>query len=217
MAGCDFVVNVTLDSNYRLTGVFAGDLEEVLKQAYEKIKSYAAIPFSGKYDVILTHGGYVGVNHYQAAKGATLCASLIEENGMCVLAAKHTEPDPIGGPNYKGMLRLLGEIGAKNFCQKILDPSWVFVPEQWEAQMWTRLFTKTSPENLLYCSFEIPEKDFSWLPERDARTIFPGTQSLQELTEKTLDWAVAEKKRQLGKKPRIAVLLDGPYGIPILQ
>ncbi len=217
MAGCDMVVNVTLDSDYRTTGVFAGGLEDTLLHAYRKIKSYAAIPVHKKYDIILTHAGFSGVNHYQAAKGATLCAPIIEDNGICILGAHHTDQDPIGGPNYKRMMRFLGEVGAEIFCQKILDPAWIFVPEQWEAQMWTRLFKKTEPENLLYCTLDIPRDAFSWLPERDARSIAPEADSLQELVTKSLNWAVKKKSDELGRDPKVAVLTDGPYGIPIIE
>lgn len=217
MAGCDMVVNVTLDSNYKTTGIFAGGLEETLLHAYRKIKSYAAIPVHKKYDIILTHAGFVGINHYQAAKGATLCAPIIEDNGICILAAHHTDHDPIGGKNYKQMMRFLGEVGTETFCQKILDAEWTFVPEQWEAQMWTRLFKKTAPENLLYCTLDIPRDAFSWLPERDARTIVPEAGSLQELVEKSLNWAVEKKSEELGRDPKVAVLTDGPYGIPVFE
>ncbi len=214
MAGCDMTVNVTLDSDYKTTGVFAGDLEDTLLQAYKKIKSYAAIPVRKKYDIILTHAGFVGVNHYQAAKGAALCAPIIENNGICLLAAFHTDLDPIGGKNYKQMMRFLNEVGTETFCRQILDPSWTFVPEQWEAQMWTRLFRKTEPDNLLYCTLDIPKDAFSWLPERDARTIAPEAASLQELVSKTLNWAVKTKSEELGRDPEVAILADGPYGIP---
>jgi hypothetical protein len=97
----------------------------------------------------------------------------------------------------------------------ILDPSWNFVPEQWEAQMWTRLFRKIPPENLIYCSLEIAEEDFSWLPETDARTIVPEAESLKELVDRSIIWAVKELRHRLGREPRVAFLPDGPYGIPV--
>ena len=214
MAGCDIIVNVTLDSDFKLTGVFAGDLEQALLQAFEKIKTYVTIPVAEQYDIVLSHAGYVGINHYQAAKGAVLCAPILEHNGICLLAAHHRDRDPIGGENYKRMIRLLGEVGAELFLRKILDSSWSFVPEQWEAQMWAKLFSKIPPENCLTCTLDIPEEDFSWLPERDARTVVPKAANLQDLTQKTFDWALAKKKEELGHSPKIAILSDGPYGIP---
>lgn len=215
MAGCDMIVNVTLDSDFRLTGVFAGDLEEAHQEAFEKIHSYAAIPFRKKYDLVITHSGYVGVNHYQAAKGALVCVPLVKKQGLCLLAALHTDRDPIGRENYKRMLRLLGEVGSQKFIRMILDPAWTFVPEQWEAQMWTRLFEKTPPENLLYCSLEIPEEDFTWIPGTDVRTLVGKTKTLPQLVDRSIAWAVDTLRTRLNRPPEIVVLPDGPYGIPV--
>ncbi|MFC2169694.1 nickel-dependent lactate racemase [Acidobacteriota bacterium] len=217
MAGCDMIVNVTLDSNYKLTGVFAGDMEKAHLAAVERLRTYAAIPVEKKYDLVFSHAGFVGVNHYQAAKGALAASSIISENGICLLAAFHTDPDPIGSSNYKEMMHFLGKAGTNKFLDKILDDSWTFVPDQWEAQIWTRLFKITPPENLIYCSFEIPEKAFSWLPGTDARTLAPRAANLQELAEKSLEWAAEKLRRKLGREPFIAVLPDGPYGIPVYK
>lgn len=217
MAGCDMSINVTLDSGYRITGVFAGDMEKSHLAAYQKLRSYAAIAVKKTYDIVIGHTGYVGVNHYQAAKGALQCIPLIKKGGICLLATHHTDPDPIGGSNYKKMMRLLSEKGAKKFVNMIIDPSWTFVPEQWEAQMWARLFVKIPPKNLIYCTLEIPEASFSWLPETDARSIAPKARSLQELVEESLNWALQNLRQQLGQEPRVAFLSDGPYGIPVTE
>jgi nickel-dependent lactate racemase len=215
LAGCDMIINVTLDADYELTGVFAGNLEKAHQEAVKKLRTYAAIPYQKRYDFVITHAGFVGVNHYQAAKGALVCVPIIKEEGICVLAAHHTDKDPIGRDHYKRMLRLLGELGSRNFIQTILDPDWTFVPEQWEAQMWTRLFEKTSPENLLYCSLEMSRDDFDWIPGTDARTLVEESTNLQKLTNKTIQWALGTLTKRLGKRPTTAVLPDGPFGIPL--
>ncbi len=217
MAGCDMILNVTLDSNFRLTGVFAGEMDKAFLAAFDKLKSYAAIPVTKKYDIVLSHTGYVGVNHYQAAKGALTCAPLAKEGGMCLLAAHHTDPDPVGSLNYKKMMRLLAHEGRKKFLNMIIDPAWDFVPEQWEAQMWTRLFQITPPEHLIYCTLDIPRHSFSWLPGLDARTIAPGSTSLQKLVENAFYWAHDRLHALLGRVPRAAILIDGPYGIPLVE
>jgi hypothetical protein len=217
MAGGDMIVNVTLDAKYRLTGVFAGDLEEAHREAVEKLRSYAAIPAKHTYDLVITHVGYVGMNHYQAAKGALVCMPLVKPNGICLLAAPHTDHDPIGGPNYKAMMRLLGEKGPKKFSEMILGPSWTFVPEQWEAQMWAKLFLRTPFQNLVYCSMDIPRDSFSWLPGTDARSLTPEASDLEELLAGSIGWALEHLRRQLNREPTIVVLPDGPYGIPYLD
>jgi len=215
IAGCDMIVNVTLDSQYRLTGVFAGELEKAHLKAVAKLHEYVSIPVRKKYDLVISHSGFVGVNHYQAAKAAVVCSSIIKDEGYCVLASHHTDTDPVGGPLYKKMLRLLLKKGAVGFEKLITDPSWEFVPEQWEAQMWARLFRKIPFENLLYCSFEIPGPDFSWLPGKDARTLGPEASSLNELIERAVSWAMNELRSRGCENPEIAVLVDGPYGIPV--
>ncbi len=215
VAGCDMIVNVTLDSNFELTGIFAGDMEDAHRKAFDKLRTYAAIPFQDKYDLVITHTGFVGINHYQAAKGALVCAPLVKDEGICILGAHHTDKDPIGGENYKRMLKLLDEVGQEKFIRSILNPSWAFVPEQWEAQMWTRLFEKIPPQNLLYCCLEIPDQDFSWIPGENARTIVHETKNLNNLMNQTIAWAVKKQKELLRKNPRVVVLPDGPYGIPL--
>jgi nickel-dependent lactate racemase len=215
IAGCDMIVNVTLDANYRLTGIFAGDLKKAHLAAVEKLKTYAAIPVSKTYDIVLTHTGFVGVNHYQAAKGALICLPLVKKNGICILASHHSDTDPIGGENYKKMMKLLGEAGEKEYLRKIMDPSWTFIPEQWEAQMWGKLFNLIPTKNLIYCSKEIDKKSYGWLPGTDARTLVPETKNLQELVQGSFDKIVQEFKIREGKNPEIAVLPDGPYGIPV--
>ncbi len=217
MAGCDMIVNVTLDSRYRLTGVFAGDMEEAHREAVEKLRSYAAIPAKHTYDLVITHVGYVGKNHYQAAKGALVCMPLVSPNGICLLAAPHTDQNPIGDADYKAMLRLLGEKGPEKFSAMILHPSWTFVPQQWEAQMWAKLFHRIPVHNLVYCTMDIPRDSFSWLPGRDARNLAPEASDLEELVAGSIDWALENLRKQHVRKPRIAVLPDGPYGIPYLE
>jgi nickel-dependent lactate racemase len=214
-AGCDMVVNVTLDADFRLTGVFAGALEEAHQAAYDKLKTYAAIPFRKLYDLVITHAGFVGINHYQAAKGALVCAPLVKKDSLCILGAHHADKDPIGSNDYKKMLKLLQKAGPEKFIQMILDPEWIFVPDQWEAQMWTRLLTKISPPNLLYCCLEIPDQDFSWITGRNARTVVQNTDRLQELINRTIAWALEALQKRLGQAPQTVILPDGPYGIPV--
>ena len=215
MAGCDMIVNVTLDSSYRMTGVFAGDMEHAHLEAFHKLKAYAGIPVDRKYDLVVTHGGFVGINHYQAAKGGLVCVPVLEPGGVCILAGLHPDSDPIGGAKYKAMMRLLGEIGPYEYLDAILDPDWTCVPEQWEAQMWSRLFLITPPENLVYCTQDRAPSDFAWLPGTDARTLVPDAPDLGTLLQGSIDLAVRTLEAKLGRRPSVAVLPDGPYGIPI--
>lgn len=212
----DMIVNATLDKSYRPTGVFVGELEQAHLEAVKKLHSYVTIPVSKKYDLVITHGGFVGVNHYQSAKGAVIASYIIQQGGMCILAASLSDPDPIGNEDYKKIISLLKNQGTEKFLKLIFDPSWAFVPGQWQAQMWCRLFTKIPQENLIYCCEELSEEAFACLPGRDARTITSGKKGgLSELVEHSVDYAIKDLGGIFGRELSIAFLADGPYGIPI--
>ena len=216
MVGSDFIINVTLDDKYRLSGIFAGDMELAHLRAVDKIKSYVGFATDRDYDLVISHAGFVGTNHYQAAKAAVICSSLLRQEGICVLATDHTQADPIGGPSYRKMLRLLGDMGAEKYEEMITDPDWSFFTEQWEPQMWGRLFSKTPPDNLYYCTLSIPPEAFSWIPGRDARTFSPNTSNLDSLVNETIKSAIKTLRSRLGRDPEIAVLKDGPYAVPLI-
>jgi nickel-dependent lactate racemase len=217
IAGCDMIVNVTLDSSYRLTGIYVGDLEHAHQEAVHKLKTYASIPVQHTYDLVITHCGFVGINHYQAAKGALVCVPIVKPGGTCILAGSHPDTDPIGSENYQAMMKLLAEIGPQRYLEAILNAAWKFVPDQWEAQMWTRLLQIIPQENLIYCTFDIPSQDFNWLPGTDARALAPQAQDLAALINSTVAWVVSRFTEDAGHPPSIAVLPDGPYGIPMLH
>jgi len=214
MTGCDFIVNVTLNSDFQLTGVFSGDMEKAHLAALEKIRGYVSLPAEKKYDIVCTHSGYVGINHYQSAKGAAVCVPLLHSESYLLLAGAHPDLDPVGGANYKKMLQLLTTRGVSSFIAQIISPEWQFVPEQWQAQMWTRILKIIPPEHLVYCSLDIPAEDFAYLPHVDARQLVGEKKNLEELVQATLDQIVAEWERKHHSPPRLALLPDGPYGIP---
>jgi len=77
----DFSLNVTLNSEGRLSGVFSGDLEKAHLEAVKKLEEYCLIPVEAEYDIVLTLGGSVAVNHYQTAKAAYGVIPIIKKGG----------------------------------------------------------------------------------------------------------------------------------------
>jgi len=94
--GVDFIVNTVLNRRLELIGVFSGDLERSHDKAVELVRRVVAIPVEREYDIVLTHGGYVGINHYQNAKAACNALPIVRENGFLILAACERDQDPIG-------------------------------------------------------------------------------------------------------------------------
>jgi len=223
MAGADYIVNVTLDYNYRLNGVFAGDLEAAHYAAVEKIRSYVSIPIDEEYDIAVTHAGFVGINHYQACKAAYVAGmSALKPEGRLILVGNNTDIDPIGSAKYKTYLYLLKFLGAEGFNRLIRSPDWTFMPDQWEAQMWAKLFEKIPMDNFTYYSPYVSAADYEFLPGQDGNIYLPkadrygdSLEHIPTVVEKALDKAIEQCAAKGNKNPTIACLSDGPYGIPV--
>lgn len=220
MAGCDFLLNVTLDGAKNLTGVFAGDLEKAHRAAVDQIESFVTVPLDHRYDVVVVPGSYVSVNHYQAAKAAVQGARAARRGGYVIVAAEHTDPDPIGGEGYKEALRLLEGHGPDGFIEAISSEGHDFVQEQWQVQMWCKVLRRVEdPAHLIHCALEIPAEAYDSLPGRSGRALAGGSGKQAEdedaIMATMVERAVESALKEIGRTdPSILLLVDGPYGIP---
>jgi len=220
--GVDFIINVTLDKNMRMTGVFAGDLEKAHMEAYRFMRGYVAIPVDQEFDIVLTHGGYPGRNHYQTAKAA--CASLpaVKNGGIIIVAADNRDVEPIGGPEYKSLIHLLKLQGTEGYLKIISDPAWKFTKDQWEPEVWGRVLRKVGEEGLIYCTLEISKEEHCILPGQcgldflQSRRKKPSLDVARNMVQSALLYALS-RYREKGIDPTLAFIKEGPYGIPVRQ
>jgi nickel-dependent lactate racemase len=224
LAGCDFAVNVTLDAAKNITGIYCGDIFASHRAAVDKIREYVVVHLQKRYDLVLIPAGFVGVNHYQTAKAAIEASRAVKPGGIIVVVARHSDPDPIGSEDYKQTLALLKRAGPRRFLQTIKSPDWVFTHDQWETQMWCKVLDVIEDEkNLVYCSLEIPEADYSILPcvsgqvflsSRELNGTIKPDRQMQYMIEQSVVSAVARLREKKGQDPDVLFLKDGPYGIP---
>lgn len=217
--GVDFIVNTVLNRRLELIGIFSGDLEKSHDKAVELVRRVVSIPVDREYDIVLTHGGYVGINHYQNAKAACNALPIVRENGFLILAACERDQDPIGPPTYKTLLHLLKLQGPDGYLAALLNPAWKFTRDQWEPQMWGKLIGKIGEEGILYCTAFIPEQEqrlipgtpgWDFLPPR----VFPGDgEATQAMVRNALVYACHHPKWG-DRKPSVAFIVEGPYAIP---
>ncbi|MDL2229806.1 nickel-dependent lactate racemase [Treponema sp. OttesenSCG-928-L16] len=225
MAGVDFIVNVTLDHDFNITGIFAGDLEEAHKAAAEKVKSYVGIPLPKQYDIVISHAGYVGINHYQAAKVGVAASGVLKKNGHFIVAADNTDQaDPIGSLQYRTVLQLMKLIGPEKLLKLIQSDDWTFIPEQWQVQMWTKLFNQIPMNHFYYFSPQLDDRAWKNLPGIDGRTLLspekrqtPRLADAPDFVDAALQQALASYPQEEQAALSIAYLSDGPYGIPYLK
>jgi nickel-dependent lactate racemase len=220
-AGVDFAVTVTLDKDMRITGVFAGDLEKVFEAAVKRIKDYVTIPVEEEMDLVLTHGGYVGRNHYQVAKAAVGALPVVKPRGIIILAADNRDPEPIGGPEYRTLLHLLKLQGPEGYVNLLQTPGWKFTKDQWEPEMWGKVLRKVGEEGLIYCTADIPPEDFAYLPGVSGyEFLTPAGKKkrraakVQEMVQNAILYFHAQLSAR-GVKGRMAFIREGPYAVPI--
>ena len=219
--GVDFLMNVTLDRDLRLTGVFAGDIEAAHLAACELVRDYVTIPINQEYDIILTHGGYVGRNHYQAVKAGHNALPAIHSGGIMIVAADNRDEEPIGGIEYKSLLHMLKLQGADHYLKMLQATGWRFTRDQWEPEMWAKIFRKISMDRYFYCTHTIPRSAYNLIPGRCGLDLLEedadggSIKAVQEMVERAMHLAVASFLKQ-GITPRVAFIREGPYAIPCL-
>ena len=205
----DFSVNVILNGDARLCGVFAGELEKAHELAVDKIREYTQVEVDNEYDIILTHGGKGTVNHYQAIKAAMGTTPAIKEGSIVILVAHNNDSEPIGTENYKRLMRIFMENGLGNYLPMIKDPKWQFTPDQWEPQKWEQFFIEIGGfDNLIYCTTNIPPKDLDLLPGTSGYTLVEKpSPKIEEIVQNAVLHAIRKK----GIDSRMAFIKQGFY------
>ncbi len=220
--GTDFIVSTVLNRALRLVGVFSGELEVSHREAVAMVRGIVAVPVDREYGVVLTHGGYVGINHYQNAKAAVNALPILREGGVLVVAACERDVDPVGPLTYRTLLHLLKLQGPDGYLAALRNPAWVFTKDQWEPQMWGKVVRRLGEEGILYCSTRL---------SREAHRIVPGVagwdflpdgprggdvEQAREMVQNAVVYAVRHP-RWGGAAPSVAFLPEGPYCIPTLR
>jgi nickel-dependent lactate racemase len=219
-AGVDFIINTVLNRRLQLIDVFSGDLIQAHAKAVALLRSLVAIPVEREYDVVLTHGGYVGINHYQNAKAAVNALPVVAGRGFIILAACERDEDPIGPTTYKTLLHLLKLQGADGYMSALLHPGWKFTKDQWEPQMWAKVLDKIGEEGLIYCSSFLSRKEhqivpggmgWDYLPDQAYRDDVEQTRAM---VQNAIIYALRHP-RWGRTPPSFAFIKEGPYAVPV--
>jgi nickel-dependent lactate racemase len=90
MAGETFLVNVTLNKNKQITGIFAGEMKAAQAAGCIFARESAMVGVAEPFDIVLTsNSGYpLDLNLYQAVKGMSTAAQIVRDGGAIILAAE---------------------------------------------------------------------------------------------------------------------------------
>ncbi len=129
----NFLLNVTLNRDKQITGVFAGDLDQAHAQGAAFVKQTAMVAVAEPFDIVITsNSGYpLDLNLYQSVKGMRAAAQIVKPGGAIIIAADCWDGIPDHGV-YGSLLRaarspgdLLATIRAPGFRQQ----------DMWQAQI----------------------------------------------------------------------------------
>jgi hypothetical protein len=204
-----------------MTGVFAGALEQAHLAAYEAMKKSVMIPIEQPFDIVITHAGYVGRNHYQAVKAAVNAMPAVRDKGLLVMLANNVDVEPIGSQEYKTFLHLFKILGPDGYNNVLEHPDWIFTKDQWEPEMWGKPYRKVGMDGLIYCSPQIPKEHYDIIPGPSGYDVIADDVNFESNQEKaaamlqnSVIYAV-NHPRFAGQKPTIAYIEEGPYAIPM--
>ena len=184
-----FIVNVVLNSSKEVIYAVAGDLEKAHEKGTEFLSSLCGAKAVPADIAISTNGGYtLDQNIYQAVKGMTAAEATVKEGGVIIMLAASN--DGTGGDYFYH--QLADEENLNKIMQLFLSRGRLeTVPDQWEAQILTRILLHS---RVIYVS-EMPDdiiKNMHMIPAH------------------SIDEALTKAKNILGKENiKIAVIPDG--------
>ena len=194
-AGPSFLLNVTLNEQRQITGVFAGDLIQAHQAGAEFVRQSAMQRVAAPFDVVVTtNSGYpLDQNLYQGVKGMSAGARVIKPGGTLILACECRE----GVPAHSPLDKLLRSASSPEKILALLASPGFVRPEQWQAQIQALIQRKARV--LIYSS----------LPDEVVKAA--------HLTPcHDISAAVQESLSKLGPDATVAVLPQGPLTIPYL-
>ena len=193
--GPSFLLNVTLNEERDITGVFAGDLLEAHKVGCEFVRKSAMQKVDQAFDIVVTtNSGYpLDMNLYQGVKGMSAGARVIKEGGLMILACECREGVPAESPLDK----LLKSAGSSEEILTMLSTPGFVRPEQWQAQI--QAVIQRRAEVQVHSSL--------------SNDIIAGAHltPCADITQ-----TVTAKLDELGPDAKVAVLPQGPLTIPYL-
>jgi lactate racemase len=194
LAPVDFCINVTLNRRREITGFYCGDTLEAHRDGCRAAKASAMVACDRAYPVVVTtNSGYpLDQNLYQAVKGMSAAAQIVEQGGAILAAARCNDGFPAHG-NFRTLMT--GHASPRAVLDTIMAPGFSMF-DQWEAQLLALILLKARVGL------------FSEIPAGEVRAAH-----LEPVAD--LQRCLDEELHRCGDAP-VAILPEGPMTIPYL-
>jgi len=191
-----FLLNVTLNRDHEITGVFAGDWEQAHARGCAFVKEVSMVGLERPFDIVITsNSGYpLDLNLYQAVKGMSAAAQIIRQGGSIVLAADCWD----GIPEHGDYGQLVSEANTvDDLLSTVRDPDFSR-QDSWQAH--TQALVCQKADIYLYSHNLTAQQitDALLIPCSDVAS------------------TVGELLHRYGPHARVCVLPEGPQTIPYI-
>ncbi len=192
--GVDFSLDVIVDAEQRVVRAFGGELFASHTDACRVARSVAMRPVAGRFDVVVTsNAGFpLDQNLYQAVKGMSAAAEVVEPGGAIVVVAECRD----GFPDHGSYRTELEAAGSPVALLETIARRETTVPDQWQVQIQAAIQSRSRV--LVHTSFL-----------SDAELAAAHLEPAHDVAA-----TVEELLSAAGPDARVCVLPEGPQTIP---
>jgi nickel-dependent lactate racemase len=193
MAKPTFLLNVTLNTDKQITGVFAGDLLLAHAAGCAFVRESAMVPVAAPYDIVVTtNSGYpLDQNLYQCVKGMSAARQIVREGGTIIMAGACND----GLPNHGKYAELLQRGGSPQGVLDLIAQPGFSEHDQWQVQIQAQI--------QLHADVYIYSDGLT--DEQIEQALFTPCRNLEQ--------TVAVLQEKYGASARMCVLPEGPLTI----
>jgi nickel-dependent lactate racemase len=189
IAGHDFIVNVALNEERKITGIVAGDPVKAHEKGIEHVRGAVGAHIAEPVDIVITTsaGFPLDLTFYQAIKGMTAALPAVKKDGVLIIAAECAEG--LGSPEFTAMATRYRDAGE--FMRSINETSVEI--DQWQLEECAKALRQAE---VVLVSPKLHREYAGKLFVRTAGTV---------------DEAMAFAFEQCGNDAKVAVIPRGPY------
>ena len=130
-AGVDFILNVVINKQRQITGVFAGHYNRAHLAGCAMVYKHSVVPLDQRVHMVITSGGGypLDATFYQISKALICARDILKKGGIIIIICECREG--LGNEEFRNIMRSV--CSPQEFFKRYCDPK-DFVIDQWCAQ-----------------------------------------------------------------------------------
>ena len=192
-----FLLNVSLNVNRQITGIFAGDMLAAHAQGCAFVRENAMRAVDKPYDIVITtNSGYpLDQNLYQSVKGMSAANQIVRPGGSILIATACED----GLPDHGRYAALLAEAGSPQGVIAMISKPGFCAQDQWQVQIQAQIQRRA---DVYVYSGGLTDVQIE-------RALFIPCRNIEK--------TVSQLQEKYGSQARICVIPEGPQTIPYLR